>query len=107
MKTLVLAFALALSFAGISVAGSTSNSNAAAATASARQIANALELNEAMYLKVRILELNRIEALQQGAADVDVINENYTVALLQMLTPTQQKAYRALTGTQLVKYATK
>ncbi|WP_207431886.1 hypothetical protein [Sabulibacter ruber] len=91
MKKSVLALALFFSFAGVSLADNTPN-----ATNNARQLANALKLNEAQYLQIRNLEKARLAELGKTNSDAKAINDKFTVALLEVLSKDQQEAYKSL-----------
>ncbi|WP_205499929.1 hypothetical protein [Rufibacter psychrotolerans] len=89
MKTFVLALALSFASAGVSFAD-----NTPPATNLSRQIANALRLNEAEYLKIRKLELARLAELTSSATDAKMVNEKLAVTLLEALSVEQQEAYK-------------
>ncbi|MBC3541009.1 hypothetical protein H7U12_15045 [Rufibacter sp. H-1] len=65
------------------------------ATVTAREIANALQLNEAQYLKIRLLEQGRMKEVKEPQADVAAINKKYTAALLEVLSAEQKVAFQA------------
>ena len=90
MKTTLLTLALSFSLVGVSIADTVPSSSAVA-----REIANALQLNEAAYLKIYRLENARREEVKKNKADEVAINEKFTAAILELLSPQQQKAYIA------------
>ncbi|GGK86512.1 hypothetical protein ACD591_18115 [Rufibacter glacialis] len=90
IKSTLLALVLSFSLLGVSTAQTTPS-----ASAVAREIANALKLNEAEYLKVTKLENARREELKRDKSNEAAINEKFTAALLQTLNADQQKAFHA------------
>lgn len=109
MKNLILSIALLFSVASVSATEVSTDSTNTVATASARAIANALQLNEAQYMKVRSLEKAKIDEQRIAQATlsgveletkVAFITDKFTTALMQVLTCTQQKAYLMLPHTQ-------
>ncbi|MBA9079207.1 hypothetical protein [Rufibacter quisquiliarum] len=109
MKKVILAFALFVSVAGVTTANTPANSSTATAVTSARELANALLLNEAQYVKVKTLEGVRIEEVKAAQASLTgdaltaslaVIQEKFNNALLLVLNPSQQKAFEALKSGQ-------
>ncbi|WP_181303998.1 hypothetical protein [Rufibacter sp. XAAS-G3-1] len=90
MKKYILALALSFSFVSISVADTTPTP-----TETARGIVNALQLNEAQYLRIKNLITVRMEELRSGKTEVTAVDEKFTAALLQLLNAEQQKTYQA------------
>ncbi|MGV3539432.1 MAG: hypothetical protein ACO1OQ_06445 [Rufibacter sp.] len=110
MKNAIIAFALLFTVAGSSLANGTSTTTSVVSTA--REIANALEVNEGVYLKIKGFEKTRqaemtiAKAALTGEAltlRVSEINAAFSNAVLQVLTPAQQKMFVALAGGQIAQ----
>ena len=90
MKTTLLTLALSFSLVGVSLADTVPSTSAVA-----REISNALQLNEAAYLKVYKLEKARREEVKKNKADEVTINEKFTASVMELLTTDQQQAFIA------------
>ncbi|WP_210465848.1 hypothetical protein [Rufibacter roseolus] len=91
MKKIYATLLLTFTLLGSTVAGTMPST----ASNTARDIANALNLNEYHYLKIRNLELSRIQEVSAPNADVAAINKKYAAALLEVLGTNKQKAFEA------------
>ncbi|ALJ00002.1 hypothetical protein [Rufibacter tibetensis] len=90
IKSTLLTIVLSFSLLGVSLADTVPSSSAVA-----REIANALQLNEAEYLKIHKLEKARREEVRKNKAEEEAINEKYMAAVMDLLTADQKKAYIA------------
>ncbi|KAA3436917.1 hypothetical protein [Rufibacter hautae] len=90
MKKLYAALLLTFTLLGSTVAGTLPS-----ATTTARTIAEALQLNEYHYLRIRNLEVARLKEVAAPGADVAAVNKKYAAALVIVLGANQQKAFEA------------
>jgi hypothetical protein len=102
MKSLVLALVVTLSVASSSFAGTTVAASEITAGTLARELANTLQLNELQYLKIKGLETQKLDAIKNAettltgdalAKQLVTIETSFSTAVLEILTPNQQKAY--------------
>ncbi|RNI21858.1 hypothetical protein [Rufibacter latericius] len=89
MKNYLLSLALFLVCTGAALAD-----NQTTAIQTAREIANCLELHEAQYLKIRLLEEARLKETQTSSVEVAAINKKYTAAVLEVLNDRQKVAFQ-------------